>query len=78
MQRPAYGQRAGRIARNGLTRFHAAITTFDGPRRAMTNEHASSPALSATFSSAKASPSPMVLAGFILFEFSMAGKWLEV
>jgi hypothetical protein len=44
----------------------------------MTNEHASSPALSATFSSAKASPSPMVLAGFILFEFSMAGKWLEV
>jgi hypothetical protein len=61
MQRPAYGQRAGRIARNRLTRFHAAITAFDGPRRAMTNEHASSPALSATFSSAKASPLPMVL-----------------
>jgi hypothetical protein len=90
----------------------------------VTNEHASSPALSATFTSAKASPLPMVpialivsvlrgpryqhfaegrrdrppgltadladrqvvslahpggnVAGFTLFEFSMAGKWLEV
>ena len=66
MQRPAYGQRAGRIARNRLTRFHAAITAFDGPRRAMTNEHASSPALCATFSSAKASPLPMVLIALIV------------